>query len=306
VSTSAVLLALGEGSGSRVPVLACRDALRAGAEVTVVQAETEADVDAAVAGPLGDPSARLVIAGGDVAAATVLRRMVRRVRPRGGDRTGLRDDRTIPDLPPVGLLPLDTRAEHDGSHDDLVAHLGLPRSPELIAEAVLGAQVRRLDLLRTDSGAVTLHGAVVGAADQHGNTVPYAARVDVDSTVLSDGSEPLLATVVVNAAGYGTVGGVPLVTAADPGDGAIDVAVATTVTSGGRLRRRKSRVEVRRATGRAVAITVRPPDGSGDLDGTAADSDPGVPYVQDGTAGTLRAKRTWWMERGAWAVFTLA
>jgi len=54
---------------------------------------------------------------------------------------------------------------------------------------------------------------------------------------------------------------------------------------------------------------------SADLDGKPWDpsrklleweewSEEDVPFTDDGVAGTLGRKRTWWMERGAWAVYT--
>ena len=52
------------------------------------------------------------------------------------------------------------------------------------------------------------------------------ARVEVDDAVLSDGSQPLFACAVANAAGYAVVDGLPLTPAADPADGVVDVAVA--------------------------------------------------------------------------------
>ena len=61
------------------------------------------------------------------------------------------------------------------------------------------------------------------------------------------------------------------------------------VAARGRSAARGSRFEVRRAHGRAVAIIPRDAD---------------VPFLDDGVEGTLNRKRSWWMERGAWAVFT--
>jgi hypothetical protein len=74
--------------------------------------------------------------------------------------------------------------------------------------------------------------------------------------------------------------GLPLVVTADPADGVLDVGVAL---PDGR------RIEVRRARGRAVSVALRSRE---------------VPYTDDGVDGTLSRKRTWWMERGAWAVYT--
>lgn len=288
-----VLLTLDDGSGGgcsgdcsggcsstpRVPVLACRDALVAGgAKVETITAYSDSDIDAVLDSP---ERALIVAATTDGEVRAVVRRMVRRYAPPPSKRPDdLPGDRTLPDLPPVGILPM--------GDVELVKRLGLPTDPARVAAAVLGGRTRRLDLLRNDGGSVTLHGALLGGADDSGRAVPYTASVNVDDTVLSDGSEPLLATAVANAGGYATVDDLPLVTRADAADGMLDVAVALPVTTRRWYGKRQIRVEIRRARGRAVAFHPR------------AD----VPFVDDGVAGTLGRKRTWWMERGAWAVFT--
>jgi hypothetical protein len=264
----------------RVPVLACRDALAAGGlSVDLATAYADEDVDE-VLDALGE--ARLIVAAAtDGQLRAVVRRLVRRYTPAPSQRPDdLPDDRTLPDLPPLGVLPM--------GDVSLVTQLGLPATPTDVAAAVLGGRIRRLDLLRNDSGSVTLHGTLLGGADEGGQAVPFAARVEVDDAILSDGSEPLLATAVANADGYATVDGLPLVTRADAADGALDVAVAIPVTARRLFGRPQIRVEVRRARGRAVAVSPRED----------------VPFTDDGVAGTLGRKRTWWMERGAWAVFT--
>src|SRR5205814_674119 len=96
--------------------------------------------------------------------------------------------------------------------------LGRPRDRGAVARVVIGGQVRRLDLSRTDAGSVTLHGALLGGATGDGQAVAWHGRVDVDDACLSDGNEPILACAVVNA-GASAVDGLPLVVAADPGDG---------------------------------------------------------------------------------------
>lgn len=276
------LLSPGSCASERVPVLAFRDALRkAGAEVTTMAAESDQEIDSALEG-LG-PARRLVVAtAADGELRAVLRRMVRRYAPPPSKRPDdLPRDRTIPDLPAIGVLPLDA-----SEPAELVARLGLPRAPEEVAEAVLGEKARRLDLFRTDSGSVTLHGALVGGADENGQATAWWGKVEVDDTVLSDGSEPLVACAVANSSGYAVIDDLPLVAGADPADGLIDVGVAVPVVSRGFLRR-KMRVEVRRSRGRAVSITPRDE----------------VPYLDDGVAGTLGRKRSWWTERSAWAVY---
>ncbi|GGJ89466.1 hypothetical protein GCM10010123_18890 [Pilimelia anulata] len=286
------------GCGSdrpRVPVLACAEALTAaGATVRTVTAASNEEIDAVLAdldGParpdgLPWPAAdgpRLVVASAaDGQLRAVVRRLVRRYAPPPSRRPAdLADTRTVPDLAPIGLLPL---ADNPA---DLAAQLGLPRDPAAVAAAVLAGGARRLDLLRTDSGSVTLDGALLGGADGNGRALPWRGRVEVDDTVLTDGADPVAAAVVANAGGYATVGGVPLVRAADPADGTVEVAVAIPIVARGPFGRRRARVEVRRARGRAVSVT---PVGE-------------LPYTDDGVSGNLTRKRAWWMEAGAWAVY---
>jgi hypothetical protein len=201
----------------------------------------------------------------------------------------------VPDLPAIGVLPLDPagasldRLPRDPGQRDLAAQLGLPREPAAVASAVLGGRVRRLDLLRNDGGSVTLDGALLGGADDSGRPLPWRGRVEVDDAVLSDGGDALLACAVGNAGGYGMLDGLPLLPGADPANGVVEVAVAVPVVVRPFLRKPRVRVEVRRARGRAVAITPR--DGA-------------VPYLDDGVAGDLGRKRSWWIEPGAWAVYT--
>lgn len=292
-----VLLSLGSAgscSGVRVPVLACRDALRqGGAEVDVVTAESDQELDAAVEStlpgsngvesePNGAESGLVVAATSDGELRAVLRRMVRRYAPPPSKRpAGLPADRTIPDLPPIGVLPLDSSRP-----PELVTRLQLPRTPEQTAAAVLGGNVRRFDLFRTDSGSVTLHGALIGGSGEQGQAAAWQGKIEVDDTVLSDGAEPLLACAIANSSGHAVIDDLPLVGETDPTDGLIDVGVVVPVVRQGLLRR-KVRVEVRRSRGRAVSITPRDP----------------VAYLDDGVAGTLGRKRSWWAERTAWAVY---
>jgi hypothetical protein len=308
-----VVLALGEGHADsgcgaaragtppRVPVLACADALTAaGARVETVTANSDAEIDAVIARLDGPPrpdgltwpdtelKIRLVVAtAADGQLRAVLRRLVRRYAPPPSRRPeDLPISRTVPDLPPIGVLPLDPA--RTTAHRDLPALLGLPREPAAVAAAVLTGRIRRLDLLRTDGGSVTLDGALLGGADSARRAVPWRGRVEVDDAVLSDGTEPLLACAVANATGYVELAGLPLAPGADPADGRIEVAVATPVTTRSRLGRRRLRIEVRRARGRAASVTPRENE---------------LPYVDDGVAGTLSRKRAWWVEAGAWAVY---
>lgn len=280
----------------RVPVLRCRDALTAaGATVEVITAESDAEIDAVLARfdgparedglrwPATDASVRLIVAtDSDAEVRAVLRRMVRRYAPAPSKRPAdLRADRTVPDLPPVGILPLSPMGA-----TTLVGATGLPATPEAVAEAVLAGVTRPMDLLRHDGGSITLHGVLLGGSGPDGAALPWRARVEVDDAVLSDGTDPVLACAVANGPGYATFDGLPLAPAADITDGVVDVAIAVPVVAR-RLGRRTVRVEVRRARGRAVAIT------------PAAE----VPFSDDGVAGQLGRKRSWWLERGAWAVY---
>jgi hypothetical protein len=264
--------------------------------VETVVAASDAEIDAVVARFDGAPRAdgltfpdldgklRLVVASAtDAQLRAVLRRFVRRYAPPPSKRPAdLAADRTVPDLPPIALLPL------AGSDHDLVAQLGLPRSPADVATAVLGDRVRRFDLLRNDGGSVTVDGALVGGADEQGRAVPWRGRVEVDDAVLTDGTDPVLVCVIGNAGGYATFDGLPLLTEGNPADGRVEVAVAIPVVVRRRFRSSRVRVEVRRARGRAVAVLPR----DGDL-----------PYLDDGVSGTMNRKRSWWVEPRAWAVY---
>jgi hypothetical protein len=275
------VLLLAPGSATRVPVLRCADTLRTAASVEIVDIDSDGAVDTAVE-KARQTGARIVVAGGEGPLRAVLRRMVRRSLPRAGERPAdLPVHRTVPDLPPVGVLPVDPPDE-----TDLVARLGLPRAPEEVAEAVLGGAYRRFDLLRNDAGSLTLRAAVLGGTDPGGRAVPWAARIDVDDTVLSDGSEALLACGVANVGALDALPGLTLVVDADGTDGLLEVGVAVPVPVGGR----RTEIQVRRARGRAVAITPV-------VEGVE------VPFVDDGVAGTLTRKRTWWMEHAAWAAY---
>ncbi|MBB5110896.1 diacylglycerol kinase family protein [Micromonospora echinospora] len=286
----------------RVPVLACADELTArGARVSTVTARSDAEIDEVLARLDGPPRAdgltwpdpdgktRLIVAtASDGQLRAVLRRLVRRYAPPPSRRPAdLAENRTVPDLPPVGVLPLDPA--RSGTARDLAAQLGLPRDPAGVAAAVLDGTPRRLDLLRNDGGSVTLDGALLGAADDAGRPLHWRARVEVDGTVLSDGSEPITACAIGNAGGYARLGEVDLLAGPDPADGRVTVGVAVPVVTRSALGRKKVRLEVRRARGRAVAVVPR---------------DEKVPFLDDGVEGELTRKRSWWTEPGAWAVWT--
>jgi hypothetical protein len=237
----------------------------------------------------------LVIAvDSDAQLRAVLRRMVRRWAPPASRRpVDLSLGRTVPDLPAIGLLPLDPQglSGRGGAVPDMAERLRLPRDPAEVAKAVLAGDVRRIDLLRTDGGSVTVHGALLGGVDATGRAAAWRGRVELDDTVLADGREPVLACAVANADGYAHLDDLPLAPAADPCSGTLTVAVALPIRAGSRWSLRPGaaevRIEVRRATGRAVSVT------------PAAD----LPYVDDGVDATLTRKRVWWVEPGAWATY---
>ncbi|MEV0897025.1 hypothetical protein [Actinoplanes sp. NPDC049802] len=313
-----VLLSLTEGSGDgcgsgsgsgcggcnavcstpRDPAPACADALReAGARVETVRAGSDQEIDEVLArfdGPArpdgltwpdSETKLRLVVVSAtDGQLRAVVRRLVRRYAPPPSKRPAdLAPGRTVPDLPPLAILPLDP-----DDTEDLAAQLGLPRTPAEVAAAVMNGTVRRLDLLRNDGGSVTLDGALLGGSDDDGRAVPWRARVEVDDTVLTDGEEPVLACVVGNAARYAEFDGLRLLAQGDPTDGRVEVAVVVPVVVKQRFKGTKVRVEVRRARGRAVSVLPR----EGDLR-----------FLDDGVAGSTSRKRSWWTEPGAWAVY---
>jgi hypothetical protein len=295
-----VVLTLGDDgcAGPRVPVLACSDALTAaGARVEAVTATSDTAIDEVLArldGPTRpdgltwpdpDGKTRLVVAAADDGQLrAVVRRLVRRYAPPPSKRPAdLPAPRTVPDLPPIGVLPLDPAAA-----TDLPAQLGLPRDPAAVAAAVLDGRSRRLDLLRNDGGSVTLDGALLGAADQQGRAVRWRARVEVDDAVLTDGQDQLLACAVGNAGGYAELDGLPLLADPDPADGVVEVAVALPVVARSLFGKPRVRVEVRRARGRAASVTPHEDE---------------VPFLDDGVAGRLTRRRSWWVEPRAWAVY---
>jgi hypothetical protein len=282
------------GPVPRAAVLGCRDALVAGgATVDIVTVDADAEIDAVLArldGParpdgLTWPAAggpRLIVASAaDGQLRAVLRRMVRRYAPPPSRRpSDLPANRTMPDLPAIGILPLD-RARSSGPSGDLADRLDLPRDPAEVAKAALHGRVQRLDLLRHDGGSVTAHGALLAGS------APWSARIEVDDVVLAEATEQVLACAIANADGYAAVDGLPLAAGADPADGLVTAAVAVPVVNRSPWGRRRVRVEVRRVRGRAVSVAPRTE----------------VPYLDDGVAGTLARKRSWWIEPGAWGVF---
>jgi hypothetical protein len=269
----------------RVPVLACADALRgSGASVEFVTASDESEIDTAIKS-LESTGARLVVAAAtDAELRAVVRRLVRRHSPPPSKRPAeMPAGRTVFDLPPLAVLPL-----HPGV-PDLVARLGLPSTAADVARATLAGRERRLDLLRTDSGSVTLNGALLGGIDPDQGLAPWRGRVEVDDVLLTEGSEAVLACAVRNA-GSSDVDGLPLVVDADPADGQVEVAVAVPVLKRRLIRETEVRYEVRRARGRAVTVIPR------DVD---------IRQDDDGVISALGRKRAWWIEAGAWGTYVM-
>ncbi|MGH3546361.1 MAG: diacylglycerol kinase family protein, partial [Mycobacteriales bacterium] len=246
----AVILA--PGSHTRVPVLTCADALRGQSVidgVDVLPADSDSDIDAALSRVQQNKS-RLVVAGGDGVLRAVVRRMVRRAARRTtvtsgtvtsgtvtsqarADQSGhtaesklsaLPEHRTINDLAPLGLLPLDTQPQLPS----LARSLELPSSPAEVAAAVGGGKTRRLDLFRSDHGGVTLHGILLGTTITDDASVDrlvaWQAHVEVDDTTLTSGDEPVLACAIANANGYAQLAGLPLLETTDPADGTVAIA----------------------------------------------------------------------------------
>ena len=254
-------------------------------QVETVVAHTDAEIDAALKAL---PDVRLIVAtAADGQLRAVMRRLVRMYAPAPSKRSlaeeAIPDDRTLPDLPPIGVLPLGPDST------DLVTRLGLPRTPADVAAAVLGGNVRRLDLLRNDAGSVTLDGVAGrrGRRERLGQHVPGPRRGRRRRPRRRHRARAHVAWSPTPSR-YATVDGLPLVLAPDmtrrrPRRGGRGAAGRP----GRSCAAPRVEIEVRRAHGRAVAITPR------------AD----VPFVDDGAEGTLTRKRSWWMERAAWAVY---
>src|SRR5690625_1498105 len=121
-----------------------------------------------------DAEARIVLAADtDEQVNAVVARMVRRLAPAPSDRGGdLPSGRTIPDLPPLALLPL-------GTVPGLVERFGLPVRPGEVARAAVEGTVFRTDVPRHDGGGGCLDGGRRGGGDRASRGVGTRGGVGV-------------------------------------------------------------------------------------------------------------------------------
>lgn len=267
------MLTLVEGCSDKSPrtqVLTLVDELKErGVSADTVEASNPVDIDHVVT------SGKRIVVAADTDSqlrAVVLRAMRQLAPPPSKRPDDLPRDRTVPDLPPIGVLAL-------GETPGLVGRLGLPSKPAEVADAVAAGQVLRTDFARHDGGGITLDGVRIGGGDR-----PWRGVINLDDVILADGTEQIIACVVANSDGYAETSGMAL---AEPSstDGKLDVGVAVPIKVKPRwgLGRTKTRIEVRRAKGRAVQVAP--------LTETK--------LVEDGVAEELKRKRSWWIERGA-------
>jgi diacylglycerol kinase family enzyme len=208
---------------------------------------------------------------------------------------------------PLGLVPL-------GTGNDLARTVGIPLDPAEAARALLTATPRALDLVVDDVGGVVVNAVHLGigaeAAEQAGawkerlGPAAYAVgsavagvrapgwtvRVVADGTVLHEG-EPVLMVGVANGRTIG--GGAPLAPDASPGDGWLDVVVATSTGPLARLGfgvamrdgEHVEREDVHAVRARSVSVSGEP-----------------FPVNADGELDGPVEARTWTVEPGAWAL----
>jgi len=238
----------------------------------------QAGVDAAAAVLTGAGGVEVVTASSPAEVDAALDRQAgRRLVLAGGDRDLHRLVRRLwrrGDLGiPVGLVPL-------GPDHGLASRLRLPLDSAQAAGAVLTGHPRAVDLIRSDGGGNVVVGAVhIGEGwDGEGWTGRLAAfrgqrgtplHVNVDDAVLADGGRRLLAVAITAVEGE-----LEVVLRGPP---------APVVGTGGQPFRL-----VRRARGRAVSVAAAPRVE--------------VSVTADGEPGTLRGRRSWWVEVGAWSV----
>ncbi len=231
---------------------------------------------------------RLVLAGGEGSLHALVQRLWRR-----GELAGA----------PIGLLPM-------GTGNDFARYLDLPLEPAEAARVVLAGRPRRLDLIRSDGGGGIVVNAVhVGKgaeeAERAGSlkgrlgrlayplgalAAVFAPRgwqlhVNVDDEVLAGGTSRLMMVAIGNGS---SIAGAPVFPDADAGDGLLDVFVLGPGGGGAAGTGGQAFRLVRRARGRAVTVSCGP--------GVE------VGVNADGKLGTLRGRRSWWVEPAAWSV----
>jgi diacylglycerol kinase (ATP) len=285
-----LLTSPGAGSADDESLAAAVAVLTEDGAVEVTETSSRESLDAAL-DRLADR--RLVLAGGDGSLHQLVKRLWRR-----GELANV----------PIGLLPM-------GTGNDFARYLDLPLDPAAAARTVLSGRARWFDLIRSDGGGGVVVNAVhlgmgAEAAERAGAykgrlgklAYPLGAvaslfgprgwrlHVNVDDTVLADGSHKLLMVAIGNGSSIG--GGAALFPRADAGDGKLDVLVLGPVGSAGAGTGGQPFRLVRRARGRAVSVT----PGKGVEVGVNVDGD----------VGTLRGRRSWWVEQAAWSVYGAA
>ena len=285
----------------RVPVLACADALTAaGARVEMVSAGSDAEIDEVLArldGPAradgldwpdADSKTRLVVATAtDGQLRAVVRRLVRRYAPPPSRRPAdLAANRTVPDLPPIAILPLDPAGSSATGPGRPARPAPRPRRRwrRPCSTARCGGSTccattaaRSPWTVRCSAAPTTTAGRCRGGAGSRWTT-PCSPTARTRSWPARSATR----------GGYAEFDGLPLLADGDPTDGRVEVAVAVPVLVKQRFRGTRVRMEVRRARGRAVSVLPR--DGE-------------LQFLDDGVAGSTSRKRSWWTEPGAWAVY---
>ena len=258
--------------------------LREHAAVEVAATSSPEDLDD-VLGGTGERT--VVVAGGDGSIHAVVAALHRR---------GALSRTTL------GLVPL-------GTGNDFARTLGLPLDAAEAAEVVATGQERRTDLVVDDQDEITVNSVHLGAGAEAGakgarwkerlgsvgvgkvnlgrlgypigavqtalNPPTRRVRVDVDDEGVADLDEKVLMVAVGNGASVG--GGTELTPDADPGDGLVDVLVATPVGTLSRLGyalrlpfgRHGEHADVRIVRGSTVRVSGTPFDcnSDGEIDG---------------------------------------
>lgn len=290
-------------------LLVLSSALAGGTEATALAAAqhvltAEVDVEVAATGSPADLEAALdrrggrlpVVAGGDGSLHLLVQGLL---------------DRGELGSTPVGLLPM-------GTGNDLARTVGVPLEPAAAAAAVLRGRARPLDLLVDDTGSVLVNAAHLGVGARAsraagalkprlgpagyllgsvvaGATAPAPRlRVTVDGRVLAAGVDRVLQVGIGNGRTIG--GGSPLLPAARPDDGVLDVVVSLAVRPRARLSygvalrggRHVDRPDVLVSTGRTVTV-----------EGEAAELN------LDGELAGRVTRRSWRVEPAAWRLLVL-